>query len=820
VTDDSFGSGLDERFLRALDSILDLVVFERAVRDDTGAIVDFVIVWMNDSPVDVAGRRRDELIGRRISELYPALAGGELIASYKHVVDTGEPMIIDVMPYEDVIDGNAVSGFYTVQASKFEDGVLVASRDVTSLETSRRDLQATLHRLEETLQELEAAQRLARLGTWRIDLATGEMTMSTELQRIYGASVAGGSADERFDRMTDRIHPEDVRMARSAFERAVLTGRPVVVEHRVVDVAGGIGHVRSYAQPVVEDGRVRALWGTTQDITEAVASRDAFAFEHSLRLTAETLAAFGARLGAARDRQDVADAAHAALSGTGVMTFAILTLRGPDDDVAHSYFGGPGLAPDLEARYRRTAMTVDTPVTRALLTGRPVLLEDRAALAAMFPSLASGDGEAKTQGLAVVPFAAADGEVLGSFAVGWRTPRAVDAPLLAMLEEIGALAARTLQRLDLLALERSIAETLQLSLLALDVRSPDVLVRARYRAAEASMQVGGDWYDAVELGDGRLAIAVGDVVGRGLPAATTMGQLRAALGVAAQQATDAADAIKILDRYSEHVPGAVCATVAFGLVDPARHTMTYVTAGHPPPLLVHPDGDSQFLEDAISWPLGVDQHAARRAAAEVAVPAGTLVIFYTDGLVERRSVPMEQGLDRLREVVTRCATLPLRLVKRAIFAELVGDDATDDIALVAFRMAGSTPRVFADVLHARAVELAPARRRLRAWLEQAGVTGEPVEDILLAVGEAVANAVEHGSTDASQVVRVEGSAGADELVISVSDSGEWQPGLEGFFTGRGRGHALMSAMADGIEVDGDHNGTIVTLRFSRARQFA
>jgi anti-sigma regulatory factor (Ser/Thr protein kinase) len=268
------------------------------------------------------------------------------------------------------------------------------------------------------------------------------------------------------------------------------------------------------------------------------------------------------------------------------------------------------------------------------------------------------------------------------------------------------------------------------------------------------------------------------------------------------------------------VPGALCATVAFGLVDPARHTMTYVTAGHPPPLLVDPEGGARYLEDAVSWPLGVDEGAARGSAAAVSVPAGSLVVFYTDGLVERRAEPMERGLDRLRDVVTRCATLPLRLVKRAIFAELVDDDATDDIALVAFRMAGSTPRVYADVLRARAVELAPARRRLRAWLELAGVTGEPVEDILLAVGEAVANAVEHGSTDASQVVRVEGSAGPDELVISVSDSGEWQPGLEGFFTGRGRGHALMSALADGIDVDGDHNGTIVTLRFARARQFA
>ena len=832
MNDDSVPStGLDERFRRALDSILDLVVIERAVRDDEGEIVDFVIEWMNNSPVDVAGRRREEMIGRRISELYPVLAGGELIAGYRRVVETGEPLVVDVMPYEDVIDGREVSGFYTVQASRYEDGVLVASRDITTLETSRRDLQAALHRHEETLQELEAAQRLAQLGTWRIDLATGAMTMSTELRRLYGddtddtGETGDGAGDtpgegRRFDVLARAIHPDDAAMARSAFDRVLRTGDATVVEHRVVHADGSIRHVRTYSQPVVEDGRVTSIWGTTQDITEHVASRDAFEFEHSRRLTAEILADFGSRLSAARDRRAVADAAHAVLQTTGEVTFVAVSILAENERVIDQYFGGPGLPAELEARYRRTDVEVDTPITRAIATGRPVLLGERAAQRAMFPSLVTDDEPHKTQSLAIVPLGAADGSTLGAFAVGWRLPRTFDPGMLAMLGRIAAMAARTVERLDLLDLERSIARTLQLSLLALDVRSADVLVRARYRAAEASMQVGGDWYDAVELGDGRLAVAVGDVVGRGLPAAATMGQLRAALGVAAHEAADAAEAVRILDRYADHVPGALCATVAFGLIDPQRHAMTYVTAGHPPPVLVDPDGRARFLDDAISWPLGVEPADERGPAAEVAVPPGSLVVFYTDGLVERRDEPMERGLERLRDVVARSSTLPLRLIKQAIFGELVDDGATDDIALVALRIAGATDRVLADVIRARPEELAPARHRMRAWLEQVGVDHDAREEILLAVGEAVANAVEHGSTDAAQVVRLEASAVGDELIVSVSDTGRWQPGLEGFFTGRGRGHALMQALADGIDVDGDQNGTIVTLRFERDRQFA
>jgi anti-sigma regulatory factor (Ser/Thr protein kinase) len=276
--------------------------------------------------------------------------------------------------------------------------------------------------------------------------------------------------------------------------------------------------------------------------------------------------------------------------------------------------------------------------------------------------------------------------------------------------------------------------------------------------------------------------------------------------------------VHILDRYADHVPGAMCATVAFGLVDPERHTMTYVTAGHPPPLIVEPDGAARFLEDAVSWPLGVEPTRSRGEAASVAVPPGTLVVFFTDGLVERRNEPMERGLERLREVVRRSANLPLRLVKQAIFSELVDEHATDDIALVAFRLAGASARVFADVIHARSEEIGAARRRLRAWLGDAGVASESGEEILLAVGEAVANAVEHGSADESHVVRIEAAAEDDELVISVSDTGQWQTGLEGFFTGRGRGHMLMRALADGIDVESDHDGTIVTLRFARDRQ--
>jgi anti-sigma regulatory factor (Ser/Thr protein kinase) len=165
-------------------------------------------------------------------------------------------------------------------------------------------------------------------------------------------------------------------------------------------------------------------------------------------------------------------------------------------------------------------------------------------------------------------------------------------------------------------------------------------------------------------------------------------------------------------------------------------------------------------------------------------------------------------------------SLPLRGLKQAIFAALVDDAAGDDIALVATRTCGSSPYLFAHAFRARPDQLRGVRHRLADWLRAVGVDGEMHDGVLLGVGEALANAVDHGSADPGDIVRVEAALLEGDLVVSVSDSGTWQPGIEGFFSGRGRGHLLMRALARNVDVDTDPNGTIVTLRFARTAQFA
>ena len=809
TTDD----GLDERFRSALESILDLVVVERAIRDGSGTIVDFEIAWMNNAPVDVARRPREEMIGRRISELYPALAGGELIASYRDVVETGIPVVVPVLPYEDVIDGRPVSGYYTVQATKFEDGVLVASRDITPLETSRVEL-------ESALRELEAAQRLARLGIWHVDLHRRRTELSTELQRIFGLPGAAEGEMETAG-LTERIHPDDFDAVADANERVMTKRGPATVEHRVVRADGTVAHVRTYIEAVVVNDEVVGLWGTTQDISEIIASRAALRVEHARRISAEALAEMGAVLGRTENLQEIADAVYDATQSVWPLTAAVVALT-EADEVLRLYYGGSRVPMEIQARYMRTALAVDTHMTRVVNEGRPLLLTDRSAQQRAFPALAADLAATAAEGGAVLPLVRASGEVFGALALAWPDPQEFDQSMTTMLDDVAEIVARTAERLELRELERSVAQTLQLGLLAVDVRSTNVIVRTRYRASDASMEIGGDWYDAVALDDGRVFVAVGDVVGRGLAAATTMGQLRAALKVTAMQTTGVDDAIVTLDRYARHVPGAACTTVAIAVMDTAAGTVDYATAGHPPPLLVTPDGVARFLEGGRSWPLGIEETSGsliRPPAATHELPAGSLLLLYTDGLVERRGSSIDEGLSRLQRIVQSNWNLPLRRIKEAVFRELVDvrdAEAFDDIALVAARVAGTTPALFAEAFPADPFAVRDLRLRLDPWLKNAGVEEERAEGLILAIAEAAANAIDHGSRgDASQIVKVEVASRGDGILASISDAGQWRPGAEGYFSGRGRGHLLMQGLADNVDIDTDVQGTIVTLHLSK-----
>lgn len=175
----------------------------------------------------------------------------------------------------------------------------------------------------------------------------------------------------------------------------------------------------------------------------------------------------------------------------------------------------------------------------------------------------------------------------------------------------------------------------------------------RYRPAVNSLNVCGDWYDVTWLPDGNYAVAVGDVVGHGLAAAGVMGQLRSALTAAVRVVNGPAAALDALDLYARCVEGALSTTAVQVVVASAERRLLYSSAGHPPPVLVDPDGTVDFLDRATDPPLGAAVEHALRPQATRAYPEGAVLVLYTDGLIERRGEDIDQGLGRLSERLAR-----------------------------------------------------------------------------------------------------------------------------------------------------------------------
>lgn len=201
--------------------------------------------------------------------------------------------------------------------------------------------------------------------------------------------------------------------------------------------------------------------------------------------------------------------------------------------------------------------------------------------------------------------------------------------------------------------EREVAVALQDALLP----SPNQVVThhaaMRYQPATSWLNVCGDWYDLVALDGDRMAVAVGDVVGHGLSAACVMGQLRSALSAASRASAGPARALEVLGLYARSVEGAESTTAVTAWIDWERHSITYSSAGHPPPALLRGDGSVEFLDGATDPPLGARPEHMDRPEAATDFVAGDTLVLYTDGLIERRTEDIDVGLGRLAAALTR-----------------------------------------------------------------------------------------------------------------------------------------------------------------------
>jgi serine phosphatase RsbU (regulator of sigma subunit)/CheY-like chemotaxis protein len=265
----------------------------------------------------------------------------------------------------------------------------------------------------------------------------------------------------------------------------------------------------------------------------------------------------------------------------------------------------------------------------------------------------------------------------------------------AILVQLAQMASVAVEKAELYHREHLIAETLQRSLLPAALpRLEGLQLASRYLPGAAGSEVGGDWYDAIQLDGGRVALSVGDVVGRGVNAAAIMGQLRVAMRAYALQGLGPAAVMSGLERIMQDLSDDHLATALLMVVDPQTMQVRLANAGHPPPLWVRPDGRSTLVEEAVGPPLNVAPEIAYTEHV-LAVEQGDVLFLYTDGLIEERDESLDVGLRRLQDIVEACNGGPEQMCDRAL-SKLGAADKNDDVAVLAVCIGEEPPTGAAD----------------------------------------------------------------------------------------------------------------------------
>jgi serine phosphatase RsbU (regulator of sigma subunit) len=354
----------------------------------------------------------------------------------------------------------------------------------------------------------------------------------------------------------------------------------------------------------------------------------------------------------------------------------------------------------LVARYavlRLASIGPDAPIVRSLASGQLLAVDDVGqAVGRTLPS-----GEVSDVFWALAPRSAitlplaARGRTLGALSVYRSADRPpADADDVATAREVAGRVALALDNARLYEQQRRLAEGLQRSLLTAPPEPDHAEIVVRYRPAMEVAQVGGDWYDAFLQPSGATVVVIGDVVGHDTAAAAAMGQLRGMLrGIAYRAGLGPAAVLTDLDAAIEGLGMGTMATAAIARVEATAEEraagtarLRWSNAGHPPPLLIHPDGSVEELSGARSeLMLGVDPTTSRTDSV-VSVRRGATLLLYTDGLVEGRDLPLDDGIARLREALAELADRPLAELCDEVIDRLRPEGLQDDVALVAVRL--------------------------------------------------------------------------------------------------------------------------------------
>jgi PAS domain S-box-containing protein len=652
-------------------------------------------VWVNPALARMYDRQVSDFTGQPIAAVWPAVDAARAEAAVQQVLQQGRPAI---ETFETGAGGTAVTGapgqrtFHWFGVRGADDALCGAGLIVVTGGTGP----AT----EEALRRSEERYRaLVQGGAQIIWVASpdGEMLEdSAEWRWITGQTV------EEFlgNGWLDSIHPEDRERVERDWRDCLRTGRNFDDRFRMRARGGSYRHYDVRAVPIERDGKIAEWVGACTDVTsqrEAEEMRGRLTDQLSAAaLRTARLQQATAMLAEALDVEQVVEViTEVGRTAIGALRSAVALL---DDDKLRLRVVNPsGLAPTGPDGVG-VRLTLDTPsvMTRAIATRRPVLIADPEELRSQFDNDPDGGQPGRVmdtgdeQAWVGLPLLAA-GMPLGSLRFSFGKPRTILEEERVFLEALAGQCALAVERAELYEKEHTAAVTLQRSLLPGELPSvPGLALDARY--LPRSTDVGGDWYDVFRLPDRRLAVAVGDVMGKGLLAAAGMGRVRNALRALALTDPRPAAVLAGLDRlFTATELEEQVTTVTYLVIDPETGEGQAGNAGHPPTLLLTPDAlpvlDGAEAGTPLGWASPRRQHAFR-------LPPGSTAVFYSDGLVENRMRGLDSGLDELVRTAAGAPQdllgAPGRLLQYLLDNMLAGHEQDDDVTVLVMHVPAGT----------------------------------------------------------------------------------------------------------------------------------
>lgn len=474
---------------------------------------------------------------------------------------------------------------------------------------------------------------------------------------------------------------------------------------------------------------------------------------------------------------------------------------------------------DVGVRWCTIDGLAHVPVGHTVRTGNSVFLPTLADLAREFPELLDRQRSFGTR--AMVSLALPGGSAcLGSLLLAFGAEQRFAAEQTAFLSAFAAQVGQALRRALAYQVQRTTSEQLQRSLMPHSLPELERLsLGAHYQSGGANIEVGGDWYDVLPLADGSVVVSLGDVMGRGVGAAVVMGEVRAALRAYAVLDPEPGVVLARLDELvTTSIPDQIV-TVVYGLVSADRATVTLAVAGHPPPLLVPRSGSTVVLSR--SGPaLGVGVPQSHWPQTQVELADYDAVLFYSDGLVERRDLDLFVGLEQVRAHIA--GTDPRRRNPRelctALAARMCRGPVDDDVTVLAVMvLPAGLERTVTHHLPADATAARLARRLLARQLTAWGVDEEVAEVAQLCTSELVTNVVIHSGTTSALTIRMD----QEFVQVLVQDQGSTgmvrRPGALDETSISGRGLSLVEALTSAWSAEHSADGTTVWFELALAR---